>query len=128
MVEHCSISYFVDQHLKKGETEVKYILEDSAGRTILHGNMPHISFSEKDDLFYDLLRRLQKLEKAFGVHFSAPDTASVREQCAVSILENYLQDGGGVLSDDTENEFVYFCRHREVFEQIYQKSRKTKRK
>ena len=120
LLEHISIPYFVDQQIKNGDIEVKYLLIDPAGNPVVQGIMPVNVFSDKEYYFYNFLLRLRKLEEAFHVRFSAPSSFSVREQCAVTILEEYLTSGGGIFVDTTPNRVVYFSDQQAIFRFVYE--------
>ncbi len=121
MLAYCSIFYFIDQEIKSGKKEVKYELTDPKGRVVAQGVMPYREFSDESYAFYNLLQRLKKLEDAFGVRFSASDNASIQEQSAVTFLENYLEDGSGVISNELNHKFVYFSEKKYIFQQVYEK-------
>ena len=121
LLEHISIPYFVDQQLKNGDIEVKYLLIDPAETPVVQGIMPVNVFSDKEYFFYNFLLRLRKLEEAFHVRFSAPSSFSVREQCAVTILEEYLTSGGGIFVDTTPNRVVYFSDQQAIFRFVYER-------
>lgn len=120
LLEHISIPYFVDQQLKNGTEQVEYHLIDPNGNPVVQGVMPANRFSNKEYFLYTFLQRLQKLEKAFHIRFSATESISVREQCAVAILEEYLTSGGGIFADTTQNRVVYFSDQQTVFRFIYE--------
>lgn len=121
MLEHLSISYFVDQQLKNGKKEVSYAVSDPQGKIIANGLMPRFKYTEEDYAFYDLLQRLQRVETSLGVRFSAPDKATIREQCAVTILEDLIESGGGVFADETKNLLICCIENGKIFHQVYEK-------
>lgn len=121
MIEQCSISHFVDEQIKRGKKQVEYEVTDPKGTIVAQGIMPKFNYSETDYTFYNFLLRLRKLEEAFNVRFSATDTASVAEQCAVTILEGLLEDGGGVFGDITTDKIVYFSEKQYEFREVYEK-------
>lgn len=120
LLEHISILYFVDQQLKNEAEQVEYHLLDPKGNPVMQGVMPANRFSNKEYFLYTFLQRLQKLEKAFRIRFSATESIAAREQCAVTILEEYLTSGGGIFADTTQNRVVYFSDQQSVFRFIYE--------
>ena len=121
LLEHISIPYFVDQQLKNGSEQVEYHLIDPTGNPVVQGVMPEHNFSNKECFLYSFLQRMQKLEKAFHIRFSASESITVREQCAVTILEEYLTSGGGIFADTTKNRIVYFSDQQRVFRFVHER-------
>lgn len=126
MIERLSISHFIEQQYKMGKEKVEFKLTDSKGNIINAGILDRPDYKEDDDKIYNLLMRLKKLEEVFHVRFSTPDKVSAREQCAIDILENFLEDGGGIFSDITQNKFVYFSEKRNEFQNVYESLSKNK--
>lgn len=128
MIEYGGISYFINNLLKCGKKKVEYELTDPNGKKVAKGVMPKITYTEDEYKRYNLLVRLRKLEEKFHVCFSVPNVISIQEQCAISMLENLLEDGGGLFSYETQNKFIYFSEKKQDFEYVYEKMSKKEGK